>query len=99
VSDASQVDDTLRILLRDLAKESARPTIGRGRRPLTGGGKVSAMPSLSVRILVALSVVYGATIAILAIVGSDAVKIFAPVGGVVIGVLWVLRGLFFRNQD
>jgi len=27
----SQVDDTLRMLLRDLAKESAKPTIGRGR--------------------------------------------------------------------
>ncbi|MCP2326085.1 membrane associated rhomboid family serine protease [Hamadaea flava] len=98
MSEVSQVDDTLRILLRDLAKESARPTIRPGRRLSTRHGTVSAMPSLSARIILALTVVYGGAVAILAILHSDAVGTFAAIGGVVIGILWVLRGLFFRNQ-
>lgn len=64
----------------------------------TRHGTVSAMPSLSTRIIVALSVVYGGAVAVLAILGSDAVGTVAAIGGVVIGVLWVLRGLFFKNE-
>ncbi|NUR71959.1 MAG: hypothetical protein HOU81_14155 [Hamadaea sp.] len=47
MSEVSQVDDTLRILLRDLAKESARPTIRRGRRlPKKRAGILGALRAL-----------------------------------------------------
>jgi VIT1/CCC1 family predicted Fe2+/Mn2+ transporter len=97
----SQADDTLRILLRDLAKESAKPTIGRrGQRRSASGGTVTGMQSaLSSRILVALSVAYGGAIAILAVLGSDSVGTFAVIGGVALGILWVLRGLFVKNPS
>jgi len=88
------VDDTLRLLLRDLAKESAKPTIRRarmGQRSISRGGTVTRMNTAYIRrILVALSIVYGAAIAVLGITGNDNVGTFAAVGGVVIGVCWAL---------
>jgi len=51
-------------------------------------------PELSSRILVLLSVVFGITVASLAILGSDAVGPFAAIGGMVLGLLWVARSLF-----
>jgi hypothetical protein len=45
------------------------------------------------RLLIALSVLYGATIAILGILRVDFVGMFAAIGGVVIGVLWALRAV------
>jgi len=99
----SHVDDTLRMLLRDLAKESAKPTIGRGRRQVgrsTRHGTVFAMQqAFSSRLLVVLSVVYGAVIAILAVLGSDSIGVVAVIGGVLLGVLWVVRGLFVKNTQ
>lgn len=88
------IDDTLRLLLRDLAKESAKPTIRRaraGQRTVRGGDTVARMNTAVIpRILVALSIVYGAVVAILAVSGSGRVGIVATVGGIVIGVCWAL---------
>jgi len=88
------VDDTLRLLLRDLAKESAKPTIRRarsGQRNTAPSGTVARMnTALIPRILIALSIVYGATIAILAVSRVHAVGLFATIGAIVIGVCWAL---------
>ncbi|MEV0457705.1 hypothetical protein [Catellatospora methionotrophica] len=57
------------------------------------------MQDMTSRALIALSIVYGATIAVLAILGSDFVGRFAAIGGIVIGVLWALRGVFGARRD
>ncbi|GAA3167094.1 hypothetical protein [Nonomuraea salmonea] len=51
---------------------------------------------LSARILVALSVVYGLTVGLLALLGvaQTAMMTFLIAGAVVLGGLWVVRGLF-----
>jgi hypothetical protein len=51
-------------------------------------------PVLSARLLVALSIVYGATVAVLGAFGSRALVPVAIVGAVVTGGLWALRGVF-----
>jgi len=90
--DEGGIDDTLRLLLRDLAKESAKPTIRRarvGQRTVRrGGGRMNT--ALIPRLLVALSIVYGATVAVAAITGRGNVGVVAAVGGVVVGVGWAL---------
>jgi membrane associated rhomboid family serine protease len=53
--------------------------------------------SLSARILIAISIVYGLTIAVLGWSGSAAVGGFAFIGGLVIGGLWAMRALFIRS--
>ncbi|MEO3867614.1 hypothetical protein ABGB18_02155 [Nonomuraea sp. B12E4] len=56
-------------------------------------------PKLSARILVALSIVYGLTIGLLSIlnVAQRTMTTFLIVGAVVLGGLWVVRGLFTRR--
>jgi hypothetical protein len=54
-------------------------------------------PKLSYRVLVALSVAYGITIGILATFGSPAMTTVAVVGALVLGGLWVVRGLFVKR--
>ncbi|MEU7822821.1 hypothetical protein [Catellatospora sp. NPDC049111] len=51
------------------------------------------MQNITSKALIALSIVYGATIAILAISGADFVGKFAAIGGITIGVLWALRAV------
>jgi len=51
-------------------------------------------PRLSARILVALSIVYGGTVAVLGALGSSALVTVAIVGAVALGVLWAVRGVF-----
>jgi membrane associated rhomboid family serine protease len=88
------IDDTLRLLLRDLAKESAKPTIRRartGQRSRRPNGTVARMNTAIIpRILVGLSIVYGAVVAIVAVTGSDHVGVVAAVGGIIIGTCWAL---------
>jgi hypothetical protein len=92
--DSGGIDDTLRLLLKDLAKESAKPTIRRarvGQRTHRRGGTVSRMSTGVIpRILIALSIVYGGLVAITAITGFADVGIVASVGGIIIGVCWAL---------
>ncbi|WP_155389322.1 hypothetical protein [Catellatospora paridis] len=57
------------------------------------------MQTFTSRALVALSIVYGATIAILAITGSDHVGKFAAIGGITIGVLWALRAVLGSGSN
>jgi hypothetical protein len=52
---------------------------------------------LSSRILVGLSILYGVTIAVLAAVDVP-VTVVAIVGAVVLGALWILRGLVLRRD-
>ena len=51
---------------------------------------------LSARALIALSIIYGSTIGILAMlhVAGTTMTTFMIVGAVVLGGLWVVRGLF-----
>jgi hypothetical protein len=55
-------------------------------------------PRIANRVLVALSSCYGALIAILAILNSSAVAVVAVIGGIVLGLLWSIRGLFVRRN-
>jgi len=55
-------------------------------------------PKLSSRVLVALSAAYGITVGILATLDSPAMTTVAVVGAMVLGGLWVIRGLFV-NRD
>jgi predicted membrane-bound mannosyltransferase len=54
-------------------------------------------PRLSSRTLAALSVCYGIVVAILGAVGSSALTVVAVVGALVIGGLWIVRGLFLSR--
>ncbi|MGW0810417.1 hypothetical protein [Nonomuraea sp. NPDC002799] len=53
-------------------------------------------PKLSARILVALSIAYGLTIGLLSIlnVAQNTMTTFLIAGAIVLGGLWVVRGLF-----
>lgn len=53
-------------------------------------------PKLSARVLVALSIVYGLTIGLLSIldIAQTTMTTFMIVGALVLGGLWVMRGLF-----
>jgi len=90
--DSDGIDDTLRLLLRDLAKESVKPTIrrARGQRTVRPRATVTVMNSAATaRLLVGLSIVYGATVAIVAVTGGNA-GIVAAVGGILVGASWAL---------
>jgi hypothetical protein len=54
-------------------------------------------PKLSARLLIVLSICYGITVAILGALGSSAIGIVAVVGALVLGGLWVVRGLLSRS--
>jgi hypothetical protein len=54
-------------------------------------------PKLSSRALVALSVAYGIAIGILATFDSPAMTTVAVIGALVLGGLWVVRGLFVKR--
>lgn len=51
-------------------------------------------PSSRMQILVALSLAYGAAIAILALVHAGGMSTVAIVGALVLGGLWATRGMF-----
>ncbi len=55
-------------------------------------------PWLSARLLIALSMLYGCVIAILAVVDSPAIGLVAMIGAVVLGFLWAVRGLFVTRR-
>jgi hypothetical protein len=56
-------------------------------------------PKTSARVLVALSIAYGITIGILGIVDSGAITLVAIIGALVLGGLWVVRGLFMKRDN
>jgi hypothetical protein len=58
---------------------------------------MSMTRELSTRILIGLSILYGATVAVLAAL-DVAVTPVATIGAVIIGGLWVVRGLVFRRS-
>jgi hypothetical protein len=63
-------------------------------------GTVFAMNNvLTSRNLVALSIVYGGAIAVLAVLGVDFLATFAVVGAIAIGVLWALRGVLGSGRS
>jgi hypothetical protein len=93
--DSGDIDDTLRLLLRDLAKESTKPTIRRarvGQRTPPPSGTVAALnPAMIRRLLVGLSMVYGAVVAIVAVTGGEELAgTVAAAGGIVVGLCWGL---------
>jgi hypothetical protein len=55
-------------------------------------------PKTSARALVALSVAYGITIGILGALDSGALVTVAIIGAMVLGGLWVVRGLFINRE-
>ena len=55
-------------------------------------------PKTSARILAAASAAYGVTIGILGALDSAATAIVAVVGAIVLGGLWVIRGLFVSRE-
>jgi hypothetical protein len=60
---------------------------------------VGMNPVLSMRILVALSILYGILIAILAMVNASTLTLVAVIGALVLGGLWVVRGLFANRSS
>ncbi len=55
-------------------------------------------PKTSARVLLLVSICYGILIAILGAVGSSAVGLVAMIGALVIGALWVVRGLLISRS-
>ncbi len=53
----------------------------------------------SSHILVLLSMVYGMTVAILAMVNAGGIGLFAAIGAMVLGLLWTARSLFIKPPD
>jgi len=51
------------------------------------------------RIMVLLSMAFGITVAALAMLDSDGVGIFAVIGGMVLGFLWVTRAVLTRDSS
>lgn len=54
-------------------------------------------PQTSSRIIVLLSMVFGCTVGVLAIVGSSAVGLFAIIGGMTLGLLWTARAMLMKR--
>ena len=54
---------------------------------------------ISARVLIILSIVFGGTVGVLGVLRSPAVGIVAMIGGLVLGCLWVVRGLLARSPD
>ncbi|HET9143333.1 hypothetical protein [Actinophytocola sp.] len=55
-------------------------------------------PKTSARILIAASVAYGVAIGILGALESSATSVVAIIGALILGGLWVIRGLYL-NRD
>jgi hypothetical protein len=55
-------------------------------------------PKTSAWVLLILSICYGSLIAILGAVGSSAVGLVAMIGALVLGALWVVRGLLISRS-
>jgi predicted membrane-bound mannosyltransferase len=53
-------------------------------------------PKTSAQILIILSIAYGVTMGILGALDSSAISIVAIVGALVLGGLWVVRGIVSR---
>jgi membrane associated rhomboid family serine protease len=53
----------------------------------------------SSRIMVLLSVCFGIVVAVLAMTDSGAVGLFAAIGGMVLGLLWVARSMFMKHPE
>jgi hypothetical protein len=53
----------------------------------------------SARVLVALSIAYGITVGILGVFDSGAITAFAVIGALILGGLWVVRGLFIKRGN
>lgn len=52
---------------------------------------------LATKVLVVVSIVYGMTIALMAVFGVSGLSTFAIVGALVLGLLWVLNAFFGRE--
>jgi predicted membrane-bound mannosyltransferase len=55
-------------------------------------------PQLTSRILIALSICYGITVAILGALDSSALTIVAIIGALVLGGLWAVRSMLIRRD-
>ena len=55
-------------------------------------------PKLSAGIIVLLTIAYGCTIGALAMADSGAVSVFASIGGMMLGLLWVARWMVARHN-
>ena len=56
-------------------------------------------PTQSGYLLIALSIVYGAVIAILGFLDSSAITLVAVIGALVLGGLWAIRGMYVRRSS
>ena len=56
-------------------------------------------PRMSMNIMLALSVLYGAAVAIMAFVDTSALGTFTVVGAIVLGALWAVRGFVSRGAS
>jgi hypothetical protein len=56
-------------------------------------------PQFANRILLALSILYGATIAILAVLDVSSLATVAVIGAIVVGALWAVKGTLFRGRS
>jgi len=43
--------------------------------------------------------IYGVTVAILGMTGNDNVGLFAAIGGMVIGLIWVAKAFFYNPKS
>ncbi|HEV2087462.1 MAG TPA: hypothetical protein VGR21_04025 [Cryptosporangiaceae bacterium] len=65
---------------------------------VVSGMLLGMSPKLSSQILVLLSIAYGVTVALLAVLGAGrAVGLFAFIGASVLGLLWVARSFFMKR--
>jgi hypothetical protein len=55
-------------------------------------------PQLANRILIALSILYGSGIAILAVLEVSSFATIAVVGAIVLGALWAIKGTLLRRD-
>jgi hypothetical protein len=55
-------------------------------------------PKTSAQVLMIVSICYGILIAILGAVGSSAVGLVAMIGALVVGALWVVRGILISRS-
>jgi hypothetical protein len=54
-------------------------------------------PETSSRVLVLLSMVYGISIAIMAMTSSGGIGLVAIIGAMILGVLWTARAMFMKR--
>lgn len=56
-------------------------------------------PDMPTRVVIFLSMIYGVTVAILGMTGNDNVGLFAAIGGMVIGLIWVAKAFFYNPKS